>query len=1069
MSRWGFLGRPTAEEPPTQDESFDTGTVFLSRRELKDLNADLDQLDHALEVFGDDSTVISEPEDKENETLETSELPLVKTYLPEKSSRNLAETPFQITEANVNESDDNRSIREDDNRDEHDSSTQVVEPPTEASHPQQVVKPTKPAPILGDDNSIEPVFTEDNSLDSFIIHPPPVQAYFNQASNQKPDDDDDVSTREQEAYPEAPYEGAKDKAVGVQDQWLQMPLPSSDSTYFSCSLRSVPSSELSEDGELETSVESDLYEGHDTCTEVNEESMESKQEDEHCSQQESHGDKKGDQNVECVLQSSPHQNKSLEEIVTGAAQQNEPRAETVQLETETDNPTLDVSENDKYQSNSVSRVIEDSHSIQGSGENTNGLTLQLDLLIIDDAHDDSSDLYDWAYSLWKQKGLLRCKPRTPRDYRRHSLPANVTIEDKSLVTPNGSNEARLFFSDSKKERKSSLIQETSDHKKTVREMSKKEKQDFSNILQQWKEKSNNNANHDILSPENSFIGQTPVQSARKPLQSMSPVLPPFRFNHHESGTDEAADKEKKVISPLIPSSEKTERKRLSLSVPRVRSPKRYTKLDDDMYSVSSFTSQAGKLKEYYNKSVSESLERTNSPILRQFENAQEFQTDGKESPSSVKSQPTVAFHHSRAKVMQQTPPRSKSDFRSIVQTVLCLPANTSRNMGNDLVERTASVEEIRKDNGQQEWPDIRERMTELSMLPKPHTTPRQYASDFILEPRSRGVNIVRPISQTLPASSFTSNMSKGTLAFPDENTERNDHGEKREHFVDTRGVNDNRIYDENPSNRRTSIRSSSRFIGKYGSPNTEHNAQPYIGKTSICGTNASSQLPNAIIKGVYEDIVTRTESPVLPSSVPKMVTVYPFDLCSPFDEFKDFGAIKSPEITTRSAATRTPILECRCSESIFSGNNDLVDFFLPLMGMACKCGKQGKGFVNYKVPTSLENILRPWQVQFLASFGIYRGEELVKAQHRSAMTLATALRQYRRKNGMTPYRTKSCAMALQIWSKCCKAFVRSIRKQRASGRYSLKMPNTLPLLSSFIEQMSPSNPSSTSASNIIMI
>ena len=143
---------------------------------------------------------------------------------------------------------------------------------------------------------------------------------------------------------------------------------------------------------------------------------------------------------------------------------------------------------------------------------------------------------------------------------------------------------------------------------------------------------------------------------------------------------------------------------------------------------------------------------------------------------------------------------------------------------------------------------------------------------------------------------------------------------------------------------------------------------------------------------------------------------------------------------------------CECSNSVFSGNDDLIDFFLPKMGMACTCGKQGKGLENPEVPTAIENVLRPWQVEFLKSFGIDRGEQLVKARHRSGDVMAKALRQWRKKAGMTPFKTSCCGMAIHIWAKTCKAFVRSIRKQLASGNLSLdQQPRiSLPQLTYFL-------------------
>jgi hypothetical protein len=146
---------------------------------------------------------------------------------------------------------------------------------------------------------------------------------------------------------------------------------------------------------------------------------------------------------------------------------------------------------------------------------------------------------------------------------------------------------------------------------------------------------------------------------------------------------------------------------------------------------------------------------------------------------------------------------------------------------------------------------------------------------------------------------------------------------------------------------------------------------------------------------------------------------------------------------------------CQCSGSVFSGNDDLISFFLPQMGMACICGKQDRGLFNPDVPTGLENVLRPWQVDFLKSFGIYRGEQLVKARHRSGDMMAKALRQWRKKNGMAPFKTASCGMAIHIWAQTCKSYVRSIRKQVAAGNLLLeRQPGIVPSeLSKFLKDL----------------
>lgn len=130
---------------------------------------------------------------------------------------------------------------------------------------------------------------------------------------------------------------------------------------------------------------------------------------------------------------------------------------------------------------------------------------------------------------------------------------------------------------------------------------------------------------------------------------------------------------------------------------------------------------------------------------------------------------------------------------------------------------------------------------------------------------------------------------------------------------------------------------------------------------------------------------------------------------------------------------------CECSGSIFSGNDDLISFFLPQMGMACTCGKRPTTtFHNPADPTALENVLRPWQVKFLETFGIFRGDQLVKARRRSAPMLARSLKQWRRKHDMIEFKPSSCALAIDIWAKTAKVYVRSIRKQIDAGQTLLE-------------------------------
>jgi hypothetical protein len=90
-------------------------------------------------------------------------------------------------------------------------------------------------------------------------------------------------------------------------------------------------------------------------------------------------------------------------------------------------------------------------------------------------------------------------------------------------------------------------------------------------------------------------------------------------------------------------------------------------------------------------------------------------------------------------------------------------------------------------------------------------------------------------------------------------------------------------------------------------------------------------------------------------------------------------------VTTVMEKARASTCDCEYSLAMFSENNqdEMVDFFLPLMAVKCSCRKSNK-LVYPEDPNSLENILRPWQTSFLKAFGIVKGDQLVKAHHRSA-------------------------------------------------------------------------------------
>jgi hypothetical protein len=143
---------------------------------------------------------------------------------------------------------------------------------------------------------------------------------------------------------------------------------------------------------------------------------------------------------------------------------------------------------------------------------------------------------------------------------------------------------------------------------------------------------------------------------------------------------------------------------------------------------------------------------------------------------------------------------------------------------------------------------------------------------------------------------------------------------------------------------------------------------------------------------------------------------------------------------------------CSCDLSPWSGNDQLVEFFLPKLGMAHTCGKRDPPILIDSDPIALKHILRPWQVEFLQSVDIYRGDQLVKECNTRAGTLAGAMRKWRQQNSLSSPKTISCGMALHIWSKTCKYYVRSILRQMADGLVEVEPPTLSEVMSSFLDK-----------------
>jgi len=107
-------------------------------------------------------------------------------------------------------------------------------------------------------------------------------------------------------------------------------------------------------------------------------------------------------------------------------------------------------------------------------------------------------------------------------------------------------------------------------------------------------------------------------------------------------------------------------------------------------------------------------------------------------------------------------------------------------------------------------------------------------------------------------------------------------------------------------------------------------------------------------------------------------------------------------------------MPCLFSSPVFADQRDQMEFFLPA---ACSCAKCREECPADTDPTSLQTILRPWQVEFLESEGITTAQQLVDAEKgEERHHLCKRMKRWRRKKEL-PVKSISCLMACRIWAK----------------------------------------------------
>lgn len=120
---------------------------------------------------------------------------------------------------------------------------------------------------------------------------------------------------------------------------------------------------------------------------------------------------------------------------------------------------------------------------------------------------------------------------------------------------------------------------------------------------------------------------------------------------------------------------------------------------------------------------------------------------------------------------------------------------------------------------------------------------------------------------------------------------------------------------------------------------------------------------------------------------------------------------------------------CPCHGSTLASNSAHVNFFLPNLGIMCCCGRKEEIELRNPDPSHLANILRDWQVEFLGSMDITTAAKLILAYNNgktSQVHIAKQMRLWRKQKRLLSVKTKSCSIALRIWSRTCAAVLKAM-------------------------------------------
>lgn len=148
---------------------------------------------------------------------------------------------------------------------------------------------------------------------------------------------------------------------------------------------------------------------------------------------------------------------------------------------------------------------------------------------------------------------------------------------------------------------------------------------------------------------------------------------------------------------------------------------------------------------------------------------------------------------------------------------------------------------------------------------------------------------------------------------------------------------------------------------------------------------------------------------------------------------------KPPSKEKKKSKTKTSRRSGGSKPLSFKETPEDMEFYLPMVNLdgtsanTENSNDNPKNDTRKKDPTAIENVLRPWQVQFLESVQITSSSQLVFASKYKSKELAKAMVKWRTERKMKNMRSKACAVALHIWTRTIEAKIRSSLLERKTS------------------------------------